>query len=130
MSVRTKPSELRGLRGLTAIGPISLFPFPLGFQRKERKGKETPGVDRRECEPVGLVLVKSPIFYRVRFIGSVNRTEAMRQLLCFKSKFPNHFAFTLGRYLFLLFLVSVYLTWMMKACIPWISKQLIQLLVN
>jgi hypothetical protein len=30
----------------------------------------------------------------------------MRQLLCFKSKFPNHFVFTLGRYLFLLFLVQ------------------------
>jgi hypothetical protein len=30
----------------------------------------------------------------------------MRQLLCFKSKFPNHFAFTLGCYLFLLFLVE------------------------
>ena len=36
------------------------------------------------------------------FIGSVCRTETMHQLLCFKSKFPNHFAFTLGRYLFLL----------------------------
>jgi hypothetical protein len=30
----------------------------------------------------------------------------MRQLLCLKSKFPNHFAFTLGRYLFMLFLVQ------------------------
>ena len=30
------------------------------------------------------------------FVGSVYRTETMRQLLCFKSKFPNHFAFTLG----------------------------------
>jgi hypothetical protein len=27
----------------------------------------------------------------------------MHRLLCFKSKFPNHFAFTLGHYLFLLF---------------------------
>ena len=32
-------------------------------------------------------------------------TETMHQLLRFKSKFPNHFAFTLGRSLFLLFLV-------------------------
>ena len=39
------------------------------------------------------------------FIGSVCRTETMHQLLRFKSRFPNHFAFTLGRYLFLLFLV-------------------------
>ena len=39
------------------------------------------------------------------FIGYVYRTETMRQLLCFKHKFPNHFAFTLERYLFLLFLV-------------------------
>ena len=30
----------------------------------------------------------------------------MHQLLCFKSKFPNHFAFTLGCYLFLLFFGS------------------------
>jgi hypothetical protein len=30
----------------------------------------------------------------------------MCQLLCFKSKFPNHFAFTLGYYLFMLFLVQ------------------------
>ena len=40
------------------------------------------------------------------FVGSVCRTETMRQLLCFKSKFSNHFAFTFGRYLFLLFLVK------------------------
>ena len=39
------------------------------------------------------------------FIGSVCRIETMHRLLCFKSKFPNHFAFTLGHYLFLLFLV-------------------------
>jgi hypothetical protein len=31
----------------------------------------------------------------------------MHQLLCFKSKFPKHFAFTLGRYLFLLFWSSL-----------------------
>jgi hypothetical protein len=30
----------------------------------------------------------------------------MHQLLSFKCKFPNHFAFTLGHYLFLLFLVK------------------------
>ena len=39
------------------------------------------------------------------FVGAVCRTETMHQLLCFKSKFPNHFAFTLGCYLFLLFWV-------------------------
>ena len=39
------------------------------------------------------------------FVGFVCRTETMHQLLCFKSKFPNHFVFTLGRYLLLLFLV-------------------------
>jgi hypothetical protein len=42
----------------------------------------------------------------VEFVGSVYRTETMRQLLCFKSKFPNHFVFTLGHYLILLFLVK------------------------
>ena len=39
------------------------------------------------------------------FVGFVYRTETMHQLLCFKSKFLNHFAFTLGRDLFLLFWV-------------------------
>ena len=38
-------------------------------------------------------------------LALVCRTETMRQLLCLKSKFSNHFAFTLGRYLFLLFWV-------------------------
>src|ERR1700738_3562061 len=37
--------------------------------------------------------------------SSVCRTKTMHQLLRFKSKFPNHFVFTLGCYLFLLFLV-------------------------
>jgi hypothetical protein len=32
--------------------------------------------------------------------------RTMGQLLCFKNKCPNHFAFTLGCYLFLLFLVQ------------------------
>ena len=32
----------------------------------------------------------------------------VHQLLCFKSKFPHHFAFTLGSYLFLLFLVHLF----------------------
>ena len=41
----------------------------------------------------------------IEFLGSVCRTETMHQLLRFKSKFPNHFAFTLGCCLFLLFLV-------------------------
>ena len=41
------------------------------------------------------------------FIGSVCRTKTMHQLLCFKSKFLNHFAFTLERYLFLLFWVQL-----------------------
>ena len=36
----------------------------------------------------------------------------MHQLLCLKSKFPNHFVFTLGRYLFLLF-GRLYLMWML-----------------
>ena len=48
------------------------------------------------------------------FVGSVCRTETIQKLLRFKSKFPNHFVSTLGRYLFLLFLVhfigSVYRT--------------------
>ena len=39
-------------------------------------------------------------------LGSVCRTETMHQLLCFNSKFPNRFAFTLGHYLFLLFWVQ------------------------
>ena len=39
----------------------------------------------------------------VEFIGSVYRTETMHQLLRIKSKFPNHFVFTLGRDLFLYF---------------------------
>ena len=30
----------------------------------------------------------------------------MHRLLCFEIKFPNHFAFTLGRYLFMLFYLS------------------------
>jgi hypothetical protein len=42
----------------------------------------------------------------VEFVSSVYRTETMRQLLCFKSKFPNHFVFTLEHYLILLFLVK------------------------
>ena len=42
---------------------------------------------------------------RFSFIGFVCRIETMHQLFSFKSKFPNHFAFTLGRYLFLLFWV-------------------------
>ena len=37
----------------------------------------------------------------------------MHQVLCFKSKFPNKFAFTLGRYLFLLIFGPVYLMWML-----------------
>jgi hypothetical protein len=44
---------------------------------------------------------------RVFVVGFVSRTETMRQLLCFKSKIPNHFAFKLGCYLFLLFLVQL-----------------------
>ena len=39
------------------------------------------------------------------FVGFVCRIETMHRLLCYKSKFPNHFAFTLERYLFLLCLV-------------------------
>jgi len=41
------------------------------------------------------------------FIGFVCRTETMHRFLCSCScKFPNYFAFTLGCYLFLLFLVQ------------------------
>jgi hypothetical protein len=32
------------------------------------------------------------------FTMSIYSTKTMHQLLCFKSKFPNHFVFTLGRY--------------------------------
>ena len=39
------------------------------------------------------------------FLLVVCRTKIMHRLLCFKSKLPNHFVFTLGHYLFLLFLV-------------------------
>ena len=39
-------------------------------------------------------------------IGYVYRTNTMHRFLCFKSKFPHHFAFTLGHYLFLLILVQ------------------------
>ena len=45
------------------------------------------------------------LLFWVHFIGSVCRIETVHQLLCFKSKFPNHFVFTLGRYLILLFWV-------------------------
>ena len=40
--------------------------------------------------------------------GCVCRTETMHRLLCFKSRFPKHFVFTLGRYLFLLFLSNLF----------------------
>ena len=40
------------------------------------------------------------------YIGFICRTKTMLQLLCSKSKFPNHFAFTLGCYLVLLFFVQ------------------------
>ena len=40
------------------------------------------------------------------FIGFVCRTKTMHGLLCLKSKFPIHFAFALGHYSFLLFLVQ------------------------
>jgi hypothetical protein len=43
---------------------------------------------------------------QIMFIGFVCRTETMHQLLCFKSEFSDHFAFTLGRFLFMLFLVN------------------------
>ena len=42
-------------------------------------------------------------FFCFLFVGYVCRIDTMHQLLYFKSKFPNHFAFTFGRYLFLLF---------------------------
>jgi len=45
------------------------------------------------------------IFYFL-FVGYVCRTKTMHQLLYFKSKFPNYFVFTLGRYSFRLFLVQ------------------------
>ena len=58
-------------------------------------------LDLQLCQPKKIKLV----VVVMSFIGSVCRTETMHQLLRFKSKFPNHFAFTLGRYLFLLFLI-------------------------
>jgi hypothetical protein len=42
---------------------------------------------------IGWLLYYVPIF---DFVGSVRRIETMHQLLRLKSKFPNHFAFTLG----------------------------------
>ena len=50
-------------------------------------------------------------------IGSVYRIETMHRLLCFNSKFPNHFAFTLGRYLFLQCSGLVYLMWILTIVI-------------
>ena len=41
------------------------------------------------------------------FVGFVWRTETMHQLLCFKSKFSNHFAFILGHHVFLISLVRL-----------------------
>ena len=41
----------------------------------------------------------------------------MHRLLCFKSKFPNHFAYIFGRYLLLLILGLVYLMWMLTIAI-------------
>ena len=35
---------------------------------------------------------------QIHFIGFVCRQKTMHRLLCFKSKFPNHFAFTLGHF--------------------------------
>ena len=54
------------------------------------------------CHLVHSSLVQWASPYNFEFVGSVHRTMTMH--LCFKSKFPDHFAFTLGRYLFLLFL--------------------------
>ena len=48
------------------------------------------------------------MLYLVYLVGSVCRTKTLHQLLCFKSTFPNHFAFTLGGYLFLLFLADLF----------------------
>ena len=55
---------------------------------------------------IGLSLKKHQPFVCAAFVGFVCRTKIMHQLLYFKSKFPNHFAFTLGRCLFLLFWVQ------------------------
>ena len=42
------------------------------------------------------------------FYWLCHQTKTMYQLLCFKSKFHNHFAFTLGRFmLFLVYLINV-----------------------
>ena len=59
-----------------------------------------------------ILKVASPL-HNPCFIGFVCRTKTMHRLFCFKSKFPNHFAFILGRYLFLLFLVQFILMWML-----------------
>ena len=40
------------------------------------------------------------------FVGSASRTNTMHQVLIFKCKFPNHFAFTLGPYWFVHFFIQ------------------------
>jgi hypothetical protein len=44
----------------------------------------------RLCQKISPTIVSS------YFIGSLSRTETMRQVLEFKCKFPNYFAFTPG----------------------------------
>ena len=53
----------------------------------------------------------------------------MHRLLCFKSRFPNHFALNTWTLLVLVVFGVVQLTWMVKTCTPWKTNQLIQLLV-
>ena len=48
----------------------------------------------RACCVLPLVVVAT--INSIVFVGSVCGIETIHQLLCFKSKFPNHFAFTFG----------------------------------
>ena len=52
------------------------------------------------------------------FIGCVCRTGIVHRFMSFKSIFSNHFAFTLGRYYFVLPIYGlVYLMWMLTIVI-------------
>ena len=50
---------------------------------------------------------QTPLGLCCLFVGFVCRTKTMHQLLCFKSRFPNHFMFTHERYLSLILLVQL-----------------------
>jgi len=52
-----------------------------------------------------LQLIENMILEEI--VGFVSHTTTIHGLLYFKSKFPNHFASTLGRFLFLQFLIQI-----------------------